>query len=658
MTECVDSPSEQRKMAGPSAAEETFRRAFEYAPFGMVLVSQDGCFLQVNQSACRMLGYPVEELVTKTFQELTFAEDLEVGVELFEDLLAGRRDHGWLEKRYVRKDGKAIWTLLSTAVVRDAQGELLYLVSQIQDTTERKEAEASLAEKEAQYRSIFEATLDGLIINELDGTIVEVNPAFCRMHGYAREELVGLHPSAVIHPDDHSLFEEYLQTVQAGEAFQGRAVDLRKDGTSFHVEVHGTPFIYRGKRHVLGIFRDVTEQVRAEKLLEERVTARTQELSALYDVTAVASASLDLETVMEQSLDRVLEVMGSQIGGIHLADEARGEVNLVTWRNIPAEIVAEIQTMPVGSGIVGRIIEQGAPLVVPAMANDPDAAPAARRILDQPVYVGAPMRAKGQAIGVLGVVGTEGRDFNAEEVALLASIADQIGVAVENARLYQRAERLAVMEERQRLARELHDSVTQALYSCTLLTETARRSATATDLKEVHGYLEELGEITHQALKEMRLLVHELRPPALEQEGLVGALQRRIDAVEGRADIQARLLVEGEISLEPAVEEALYRVGQEALNNALKHATAGLVTIRIQASEELVEMEIVDDGQGFDPAAVRDRGGLGLITMQERAEQVAGTLAMWSAPGQGTVVKIAVPAKRPGSRPPGGKVPR
>jgi PAS domain S-box-containing protein len=598
-----------------------------------------------------MFGYPVEELVTKTFQELTFPDDLEVGVELFEDLLAGRRDYGWLEKRYVRKDGKVIWTLLSTAVVRDAQGELLYLVSQIQDVTERKEAEASLAEKEAQYRGIFEATLDGLIINELNGTIVEVNPAFCRMHGYAREELVGLHPTAFIHPDDHSLFEEYLQTVQAGEAFQGRAVDLRKDGTYFHVEVHGTPFIYRGKQHALGVVRDVTEQVQAEKILEERVTARTQELSALYDVTAVASASLDLETVMERSLERVLDVMGSQIGGIHLLDEVKGEVNLVTWRNIPAEIVAEIQTMPVGSGIAGRIIEQGAPLVVPAMADDPDAAPAARRLLDQQVYVGAPMRAKGQAIGVLGVIGAEGRQFSAEEVALLASIADQIGVAVENARLYQRAERLAVVEERQRLARELHDSVTQALYSCTLLTETARRSAAAPNLREVQGYLEELGEITQQALKEMRLLVHELRPPALEQEGLVGALQQRIDAVEGRAGIQARLLVEGEISLEPAVEAALYRVGQEALNNALKHAMASSVTLHFQASEELVEMEIVDDGQGFDLAAVRDGGGLGLTTMQERAEQVGGTLVIRSAPGEGSTVKIAVPAMRPGSRP-------
>lgn len=174
----------------------------------------------------------------------------------------------------------------------------------------------------------------------------------------------------------------------------------------------------------------------------------------------------------------------------------------------------------------------------------------------------------------------------------------------------------------------------------------------------MRAYLEELGEITKQALKEMRLAVHELRPPALEQEGLVGALPKRIDAVEGRAGIQARLLVEGEIRLDPAVEEDLYRVGQEALNNALKHATAGLATIRIRGGEELVEMEIVDDGQGFAPGAVGEGGGMGPITMRERAERAGGALVLRSSPGGGATVKIAVPTNRLRSRQQTGKVAR
>jgi signal transduction histidine kinase len=317
-------------------------------------------------------------------------------------------------------------------------------------------------------------------------------------------------------------------------------------------------------------------------------------------------------------------------------------VRLAAWRNIPDEIIADIETMPVSRGVAGRVISQGAPLLIQTMADDPDAAPAAKRILGQQGYVGAPMRAQGRVVGVLSVIGTERRQFSAEEVALLASIADQIGVAVDNARLYQQAERLAVVEERQRLARELHDSVTQSLYSATLLTEVARRAAAACDIEEAQGVLDELGAITQQALKEMRLLVYELRPPTLEQKGLVGALQQRIDAVEGRAGIQARLLVEGEIEPEPYVEEALYRIGQEALNNALKHASADAVTVRIGASDNLIEMQVADDGRGFDPASTDERGGMGLTTMRERAERVGGTFTVLSSPGKGTMVKVAV----------------
>jgi PAS domain S-box-containing protein len=644
MVESFCRSSQPRHIVAPHSAEETFRHAFEYAAFGMALVGTNGCFLQVNQSACEMFGYPAEELITKTFQELTYPDDLEVGVEMLHDFLAGRRDYGWLEKRYIRKDGKVIWALLSTSMVRDLEGEPLYVVSQIQDISERKEAEAALAEREAQYRSIFESTLDGLIISELDGTIVEVNPAFCSMHGYTCQELVGQHSTLFIHPDDHLLFGEHLQTVRVGQAFQCRVVDLRKDGTPFHVEVHGTPFVYRGKPHILGVVRDVTAQVEAERLLEGRVAARTRELSALYDVTAVASASLDLKTVMQQSLDRVLEVMGCRMGGIHLVNEAQDEVKLALWRNIPDEIVAEIRALPVGRGIIGRIIAQGVPLIVPEMASAPDAVPAAKRLVGRQGYVGAPMRAKGKVVGVLSVIGAPRRQFSAEEVALLASIADQIGVAVENARLFQRAEQLAVMEERQRLARELHDSVTQAVYSANLLTETARRAVSSQNLEQVHGYLDELGAITQQALKEMRLLIYELRPPALEQEGLVGALQRRIDAVEGRAGIQARLLVEGKIEVEEPVEEALYRIAQEALNNALKHAAAEAVTVRVHTGQDIVRMSVVDDGRGFDPEIASQQGGMGLTTMRERAERVGGKLTVLSSPGQGTTVQIAVQA--------------
>jgi signal transduction histidine kinase len=217
--------------------------------------------------------------------------------------------------------------------------------------------------------------------------------------------------------------------------------------------------------------------------------------------------------------------------------------------------------------------------------------------------------------------------------------------------LYQQAEQLAVMEERSRLARELHDSVTQSLYSLTLFAEVGRRAAEAGEPERVIDYLNRLGQVTQQALKEMRLLLYELRASTLEAEGLVGALQQRLDAVEKRAGIEGRLVIEEMVELPALVEEGLYRIAQEALNNALKHAAATLVTVRISANGERAELEVVDNGISFDPTNISNTGGMGLTNMRERAEQLGGTLTIYSKPGQGTRVKVNVPTRRGWSRP-------
>jgi len=162
----------------------------------------------------------------------------------------------------------------------------------------------------------------------------------------------------------------------------------------------------------------------------------------------------------------------------------------------------------------------------------------------------------------------------------------------------------------------------------------------------VQDYLTRIGEVTQQALKEMRLLIHELRPPALEQEGLVGALHQRLDAVEKRAGVEARLLMNDLIELPAHVEEELYRIAQEALNNALKHAGATTVTVHIRAEDHQAVLEVSDNGRGFNPAAVSNCGGMGLVSMDERARRLGGTLSVSSAPGQGTTVRAGVPTDK------------
>jgi signal transduction histidine kinase len=374
---------------------------------------------------------------------------------------------------------------------------------------------------------------------------------------------------------------------------------------------------------------DITDRKRAEEALRKAHS----EISALYNVASVASASLDLDTILERSLDRVLATMKSDKGVIHLLDEEEKTLHLAAQQGIPPDVMAQIDPVTPGGGLVGWVFDHGKPLMTPNLAIDPRT-PQAVRTNGLHTYVGVPMRAKGKVLGVFSVFGEAGHQFCVEEMTLLASIADQVGVAVENARLYRQAEQLAVMEERERLARDLHDSVTQSLYSLTLFAEAGQRCA--------EGYLAQLGETAQDALKEMRLLVYKLRPPALEREGLVGAIQHRLGAVERRAGVKAHLLVDDMIELPASVEEGLYHIAQEALNNALKHAAANSVTVRIRVVDEQVELEVVDNGIGFDPDTTGNGGGMGLVNMRERAKELGGTLRTVSAPGEGTEVSVSV----------------
>ncbi len=178
----------------------------------------------------------------------------------------------------------------------------------------------------------------------------------------------------------------------------------------------------------------------------------------------------------------------------------------------------------------------------------------------------------------------------------------------------------AISEERSRLARDLHDSVTQSLHSSTLMAEAGQRLAGSGDIERARGYLVRLGEISQQALKEMRLLVYELRPLALRGIGLAGALQQRMDAVEQRSGVDARLSIHGEFELPANIEEELFHIATEALNNALKHANPTMIEVNlrevIKRGMSCVEISVMDDGKGFSIEEKENKGGLGLITMK------------------------------------------
>ncbi len=303
--------------------------------------------------------------------------------------------------------------------------------------------------------------------------------------------------------------------------------------------------------------------------------------------------------------------------------------------------------LPVGGqGITAWVAAHGETLLVPDVSADsrylywPDAP-------DTRAELVIPFTTKGGVIGVLNLESSRLDAFDTSDVTVLESIVRQAAIAIENARLFEQAQQLAVIQERQRLARDLHDSVTQALYGVTLYAEaTARQlSVDRPDLPRAVDHLQELQATAQEALREMRLLIYELRPSVLADVGLAAALQMRLESVETRSGLQVNYTVENEpIQLPQRVESGLYRIAQEVLNNVLKHAAAQSITVSLCRAEEAVILEIMDDGAGFDMAAAREQGGLGLAGMQERAAEINGRLTIDSKPGQGTRVRIEVAA--------------
>ncbi|MCP4601960.1 MAG: histidine kinase [Proteobacteria bacterium] len=200
----------------------------------------------------------------------------------------------------------------------------------------------------------------------------------------------------------------------------------------------------------------------------------------------------------------------------------------------------------------------------------------------------------------------------------------------------------AITAERNRLARDLHDSVTQALYSQTLFAEATLRFLAVGKVQTATEYVDELRQTALQALQEMRLLIFELRPPVLDEEGIVAALQMRLESVEGRSGFTTEFKVEGTIELPTNIEEALFWISQEALNNIVKHAQASKVTMILKQEQHAITLDILDDGGGFDPEKQPNRGGLGLRGIQERAVQLGGQVTIESQPGRGTRVRVEV----------------
>jgi PAS domain S-box-containing protein len=500
------------------------------------------------------------------------------------------------------------------------------------------------AEVPEEYRAIFEAVTNGLIISDLaGGRIVEVNPALCRMHGYQREELIGWLPTKLIHPGDHLLFADLADAIQHGHQFRARARDVTKDGRVFEVEVRGIQVPFRGRPHMLGVVRDITEEAAAYRLLEERVTGRTRELAGLLAVARCLAAVVDPADI-QRTLSR-------EAGGV-LTRSALSVWRLEAGCLVPVTAGGGSEGVPLaGLPRAGRLLEAGELVRSRGAGTDgelyAELAGAGLVPAGAPGALVLPLVAAGELMGVLGVTRLGPPRYRPEEVSAAQALASQAAVALGNVALFRRAQAVAAAETRQAIARDLHDSVSQILFSVTLQVRAAQAALRTAGLGEDHPAaraLAEVSELNHGALAEMRALIFELRPGALAEEGLVAAVSKHAAAVAAREGIDVDVTGPADrLPLRPETEEQLYRLTQEALNNVVKHARTVAASVVVTSSPAQVTVAIRDDGIGFDPSLGRP-GHLGLASMRERVTRLGGRLDVASAPGCGTTITATVPA--------------
>jgi signal transduction histidine kinase len=375
-------------------------------------------------------------------------------------------------------------------------------------------------------------------------------------------------------------------------------------------------------------------------------------LRAMSDAVLAIAAERRVDPVLQKLADVARDLASARYAAIGIPDGAGGFATFITSGMSDAQYEA-LGELPRTHGMLGAMLETAEPYRAPNIQDDPrfEGWPPAHPSMR--TFLGVPIVSRGEVIGAFYL--TEKRaersaGFTGEDEELIRTLAAHAAIAIENARLNERSRELSTIEERKRLARELHDSVTQTLFSIGLTAEAAAELVES-DPSRARDQLAHLQELTRAAMQEMRSLIFELRPAELETEGLAAAVRKHVDVLRRLHEQKIELQVEGDRRLPPDVEKGLLRIAQEALGNALRHAGAGHVSVSLATRDSRVSLRVADDGRGFDveEAAARSRR-LGLTSMRERAEALGGSLSVESEPGGGTTVLVEVPVGRRDSR--------
>jgi PAS domain S-box-containing protein len=495
----------------------------------------------------------------------------------------------------------------------------------------------------ATLRKAVETSGEVIFLTDKKGIISYVNPEFTRLYGHDAKEVVGLTTPRILKSGTMTAgyYKRFWETLLNKKVVKGKFINKCVDGRLVTIEGSASPILDDGGEIVgfLAIQRDITQREQTE----EKNRQRNKELAALNAIATTVSQSLNLNQILNGALDEVLKLdmfESAAKGMLFRLDEEKGELVLIAHRGAPEEHPCLAKAPELGECLCGLCAQQGKAII----SNDCLQDKRHDRVWPQmPEHrdICLPLKVRGKILGVMNVRLPTTHEISVHDVELLTSVADQIGVAIENARLFEAVSRqherlrtlslrLAEAEEseRRRLAQELHDQVGQKLTALGINLNIIRAEMPNNGPQKLYDCLAESQDLVEQTSRLIRGVMSDLRPPMLDDLGLVETLHWYGDQIASRTGLSVIVKSGGHnLDLPTHIESALFRITQEALSNVVKHAQAAEVRITVETIDESVRLIIADDGIGYCPdrlaEPVGDRGW-GLLIMAERAEAVGG----------------------------------
>jgi signal transduction histidine kinase/HAMP domain-containing protein len=409
--------------------------------------------------------------------------------------------------------------------------------------------------------------------------------------------------------------------------------------TSLQVSPEKVQVNLRALELVADMLKSLLQREYLIQTLEEQIVERTRQLTTFLDMAMLGDQAQDLADILQPTLLSITQIASCDACSIHIINEERSNLQLVAQRGIPVEFMQPLSEVEIDAEFAAWFDEAdpyellGDPEQGPVFP-EPFCFPGFRSFFANHLITGS------KSLGLLSCYRFEDQPFSPFQATLLTALGELLGIIVENHRLRSEAEDLAAVEERQYLAREIHDAVSQSVYSLSLFARSANDALDEQNQEKLLANLQDIEETALGAMREMRLLLYQLREVGQEDD-IAAALNTRFKQVENRLGIKATSDIETGLLLPPRFRHQVWRILVEALNNVVKHAGANRVHVKITCLNEYLAASIQDDGTGFD--IQNYFAGMGLKNMQSRAEMMAGDLDIVSAPGQGTQISLKIP---------------